>query len=174
MPFLRKPLSACKVSGAATRFPAKRYSPDLSRILQCAVAGSCGTCGTLDPQMMAGEGATVEETSNAMALDGIMFEGVSVRVRRPNDYNPAAAAALGPSVPNANLNLAAIGLSMSSLGMGVRQHAPFVCAFILSSCRCVFGRVPVDLSGGSFFSTLGFEARTLDSSRIFTILVQVP
>lgn len=24
----------------------------------------------------------VEETSNAMALDGIMFEGVSVRVRR--------------------------------------------------------------------------------------------
>lgn len=45
-----------------------------------------------------------------MALDGIMFEGVSVRVRRPNDYNPAAASALGPSVPNPNLNLAAIGL----------------------------------------------------------------
>ena len=37
----------------------------------------------------------VEETSNAMALDGIMFEGVSVRVRRPNDYNPAAAASPG-------------------------------------------------------------------------------
>ncbi|KAK9868013.1 hypothetical protein WJX84_005393 [Apatococcus fuscideae] len=54
---------------------------------------------------------TVEETSNAMALDGIMFEGVSVRVRRPNDYNPAAAAALGPSVPNPNLNLVAIGLT---------------------------------------------------------------
>ncbi|KXZ54219.1 hypothetical protein GPECTOR_5g311 [Gonium pectorale] len=54
---------------------------------------------------------TVEETSNSMALDGIMFEGVSVRVRRPNDYNPAAAASLGPSTPNPNLNLAAIGLS---------------------------------------------------------------
>ena len=52
----------------------------------------------------------VEETSNAMALDGIMFEGVSVRVRRPNDYNPAAASALGPSIPNPSLNLAAIGL----------------------------------------------------------------
>ena len=52
----------------------------------------------------------VEETSNAMALDGIMFEGVSVRVRRPNDYNPAAAAALGPAVPNPALNLSAIGL----------------------------------------------------------------
>ena len=45
-----------------------------------------------------------------MALDGIMFEGVTVRVRRPNDYNPAAAAALGPSVPNQALNLGAIGL----------------------------------------------------------------
>lgn len=54
---------------------------------------------------------TVEETSNAMALDGIMFEGVSVRVRRPNDYNPAAASSLGPSVPNPNLNLVAIGLT---------------------------------------------------------------
>ena len=55
---------------------------------------------------------TVDETSNAMALDGIMFEGVSVRVRRPNDYNAAAAASLGPSQPSANLNLAAIGLQV--------------------------------------------------------------
>jgi len=61
----------------------------------------------------------VEETSNAMALDGIMFEGVSVRVRRPNDYNPAAAAALGPSVPNPALNLAAIGLSPGGMGAQV-------------------------------------------------------
>ena len=60
----------------------------------------------------------VEETSNAMALDGIMFEGVTVRVRRPNDYNPAAAAALGPSVPNSALNLGAIGLH-SGAGAGM-------------------------------------------------------
>ena len=53
---------------------------------------------------------TVEEASNAMALDGIMFDGVTVRIRRPADYNPAAAAPLGPSAPNPNLNLAAIGL----------------------------------------------------------------
>lgn len=53
---------------------------------------------------------TVEEASNAMALDGIMFEGVTVRIRRPADYNAAAAAPLGPSAPNPNLNLAAIGL----------------------------------------------------------------
>lgn len=54
---------------------------------------------------------TVEEASNAMALDGIMFEGVSVRIRRPNDYHPATAALLGPPHPNPNLNLAAIGLT---------------------------------------------------------------
>jgi hypothetical protein len=54
-----------------------------------------------------------------MALDGIMFEGVSVRVRRPNDYNPATAAALGPGAPNPALNLAAIGLGSAKTGGGV-------------------------------------------------------
>lgn len=53
-----------------------------------------------------------------MALDGIMFEGVSVRIRRPNDYNPAAAVGLGPSTPNPSLNLAAIGLGGSTGGGG--------------------------------------------------------
>ena len=58
-----------------------------------------------------------------MALDGIMFEGVSVRVRRPNDYNPAAAAALGPAVPNPALNLSAIGLHPGGMN-AVRDSAP--------------------------------------------------
>ena len=53
-----------------------------------------------------------------MALDGIMFEGVSVRVRRPNDYNPAAAANLGSSVPAAGLNLSAIGLQPGGMQVG--------------------------------------------------------
>jgi splicing factor U2AF subunit len=53
-----------------------------------------------------------------MALDGIMFEGVAVRVRRPNDYNPAAAALLGPANPSPNLNLAAIGLGAGGGGGG--------------------------------------------------------
>ena len=61
--------------------------------------------------------AVVEETSNAMALDGIMFEGVSVRVRRPTDYNPVAAAVLGPSEPNPSLNVQAIGLQPGGSGM---------------------------------------------------------
>ena len=43
---------------------------------------------------------SVEEASNAIALDGILFEGAPVKVRRPTDYNPSLAAALGPSQPS--------------------------------------------------------------------------
>ncbi|XP_077214962.1 splicing factor U2af large subunit B-like isoform X2 [Tasmannia lanceolata] len=59
---------------------------------------------------------SVEEASNAMALDGIMFEGAPVKLRRPTDYNPSLAAALGPSQPNPNLNLGAVGLTPGSVG----------------------------------------------------------
>ncbi|KAL9262833.1 Splicing factor U2af large subunit A-like protein [Drosera capensis] len=59
---------------------------------------------------------SVEEASNAMALDGIIFEGTPVKVRRPSDYNPSLAATLGPSQPNPNLNLAAVGLTPGSIG----------------------------------------------------------
>eukprot|EP00246_Nothoceros_aenigmaticus_P000819 TRINITY_DN11054_c1_g3_i1.p1 TRINITY_DN11054_c1_g3~~TRINITY_DN11054_c1_g3_i1.p1 ORF type:complete len:423 (+),score=69.81 TRINITY_DN11054_c1_g3_i1:333-1601(+) len=59
---------------------------------------------------------TVEEASNAMALDGIIYEGVSVRVRRPSDYNPSMAATLGPSQPSPQLNLAAVGLTPGASG----------------------------------------------------------
>lgn len=57
---------------------------------------------------------SVEECSNAMALDGIVYEGVPIRIRRPNDYNPVSAAILGPANPSAALNLAALGLSAAS------------------------------------------------------------
>ncbi|CAN6210427.1 unnamed protein product [Urochloa humidicola] len=53
----------------------------------------------------------VEEASNAMALDGILFEGAPLIIRRPADYNPSVAAALGPSMPNPHMNLAAVGLT---------------------------------------------------------------
>ncbi|XP_021295775.1 splicing factor U2af large subunit B-like isoform X4 [Herrania umbratica] len=59
---------------------------------------------------------SVEEASNAMALDGIIFEGAPVKVRRPSDYNPSLAATLGPSQPNPSLNLAAVGLTPGSAG----------------------------------------------------------
>lgn len=37
-------------------------------------------------------------------------------MRRPSDYNPSLAAALGPSQPNPNLNLGAVGLTPGSAG----------------------------------------------------------
>jgi len=40
----------------------------------------------------------VKETSDAMALDGVILEGVSVHVRRPNVCSPAIAAALIPAL----------------------------------------------------------------------------
>ncbi|KAG9145285.1 hypothetical protein Leryth_008216 [Lithospermum erythrorhizon] len=59
---------------------------------------------------------SVEEASNAMALDGIILEGAPVKVRRPTDYIPTLAATLGPSQPNPELNLAAVGLAPGSTG----------------------------------------------------------
>jgi len=59
---------------------------------------------------------SVEEASNAMSLDGIIFEGAPVKVRRPSDYNPSLAATLGPSQPSQNLNLAAVGLTPGASG----------------------------------------------------------
>ncbi|XP_041993034.1 splicing factor U2af large subunit B-like [Salvia splendens] len=59
---------------------------------------------------------SVEEASNAMALDGIIFEGAPVKVRRSSNYKPSLAATQGPSQPNPNLNLAAVGLTPGSAG----------------------------------------------------------
>ena len=77
-----------------------------------------------------------------MALDGIMFEGVTVRIRRPADYNAALAAPLGPSMPNPNLNLAAIGMDKAQAtaaagggpGGGVRA------ALVQQALCCVHAR----------------------------------
>ena len=59
---------------------------------------------------------TVEETSNALGLDGVVMDAQSIRVRRPNDYNAVAAAPLGPALPSPSLNLAA--------AVGVTAPAP--------------------------------------------------
>ena len=40
-----------------------------------------------------------------------MYDGIPIRVRRPNDYNPMAAAVLGPAQPSAQLNLGLLGLA---------------------------------------------------------------
>jgi splicing factor U2AF subunit len=41
---------------------------------------------------------SVEEASNAIALDGIMFEGSPVKFSRPTDYNPSLAVALQTTI----------------------------------------------------------------------------
>lgn len=46
----------------------------------------------------------------------IMFDGMPLRVRRPNDYNPVLAAQLGSSQPAPHLNLAVLGLTPGSAG----------------------------------------------------------
>lgn len=42
------------------------------------------------------------------------FQGAPVKVRRSSDYNASLAASLGPSEPNPNLNLVAVGLTPAS------------------------------------------------------------
>ena len=89
---------------------------------------------------------TVEETSNAMALDGVMYEGVAVRIRRPADYNASAAAHLGPSDPNPNLNLAAIALDKPKAKGAAEAPGPQASAFQEDHNRLFVGGLPYYLS----------------------------
>ncbi|KAF6259756.1 hypothetical protein COO60DRAFT_972048 [Scenedesmus sp. NREL 46B-D3] len=43
---------------------------------------------------------SVEEASNAMAFDGILFNDVNLKIRRPSNYNPEEAAPAGPDCPD--------------------------------------------------------------------------
>ena len=65
---------------------------------------------------------SVEECSNALALDGVMISGEPIRIRRPNDYNPQLAQDLGPTTPNPSMNLAVIGLNPISLQRGTTSN----------------------------------------------------
>jgi len=78
----------------------------------------CGICMNHEQRFALVEFRMAEEASNAMALDGILFEGVPVKVRRPADYNLSQAAAMGPTQPSRKLNLAAVGLTAGSAGGG--------------------------------------------------------
>ena len=118
--FVHDLLRLCVANSFGNRFANSR----VSYIVICLKpsAHNASICIDMDYKSLAGcwfgrVWLAVEETSNAMALDGIMFEGVSVRVRRPTDYNPSAAAILGPSEPNPNLNVQAIGLQPGGSGM---------------------------------------------------------
>ncbi|CAD6252886.1 unnamed protein product [Miscanthus lutarioriparius] len=81
----------------------------------------CSVCMNHEQRFALVEFRLAEEASNAMALDGILFEGVPVKVRRPTDYNLSLAAGLGPSQPSRKLNLAAVGLTAGSDGGGLED-----------------------------------------------------
>jgi hypothetical protein len=51
-----------------------------------------------------------------------LMQGISVRVRRPSDYNPSMAATLGPSQPSGHLNLAAVGLTPGCMSIYYTMH----------------------------------------------------
>jgi splicing factor U2AF subunit len=92
-----------------------------------------------------------------MALDGIMFEGVSVRVRRPNDYNPAAASTLGPSIPSPSLNLAAIGLQQGGMS-----------AVLPGTLPCAWHHACAPASGTNMYATLPQQTALVDAAeRVF-------
>ncbi|GMH17849.1 hypothetical protein Nepgr_019690 [Nepenthes gracilis] len=57
-----------------------------------------------------------QPTSWLQFMGILLVQGTPVKVRRPSNYNPSLAAALGPSQPNPNPNLAAVGLAPGSAG----------------------------------------------------------
>ena len=72
-----------------------------------------------------------------------MFEGVTVRIRRPADYNAAAAAPLGPSMPNPNLNLAAIGLDRTPAAAALAAPPAQLAANLLAEMAAPPGSEPM-------------------------------
>lgn len=53
---------------------------------------------------------SVEEASNCMALDGVRFKDTFLKIRRPNNYDPAVAIMLGPIEPSPALDLSGLDI----------------------------------------------------------------
>jgi splicing factor U2AF subunit len=53
---------------------------------------------------------SVEEASNCMALDGVRFKDTFLKIRRPNNYDPAVAIMLGPIEPSPALDLSRLDI----------------------------------------------------------------
>lgn len=67
---------------------------------------------------------SVEEASNAMALDGVLFRENYVKIRRPNNYDVNMAIMLGPTEPSPALDLA--GLEIVRTVVADSPHKLFV------------------------------------------------
>lgn len=81
---------------------------------------------------------TTEDTTNAMALDGITFKGQTLKIRRPHDYQQAGgtgpAGSRGPGAPgqrsdrsaSGGLNLATSSLLNATQSSSSSSHQPLV------------------------------------------------
>lgn len=67
---------------------------------------------------------TVAEASNALALDGVEWEGQAVRFRRPRDYDEALESRWGPTQPDPNMTLEAVGLTAARAAAGASGGTP--------------------------------------------------
>lgn len=68
---------------------------------------------------------SVDETTQAMAFDGIIFQGQSLKIRRPHDYQPLPGMSENPSVyvpgewglvPLSSTQLELLSSSMAAMG----------------------------------------------------------
>lgn len=67
---------------------------------------------------------SVEEASNAMALDGVLFRDNYIKIRRPNNYDANLAIMLGPTEPSPVLDLS--GLEIVRTVVADSPHKLFV------------------------------------------------
>lgn len=61
----------------------------------------------------------MDETTQAMAFDGIIFQGQSLKIRRPHDYQPLPGMSENPSVYVPGTDLLANYYLYLYLGLGI-------------------------------------------------------
>ncbi|KAL4853943.1 Splicing factor U2af large subunit A [Chlorella vulgaris] len=69
---------------------------------------------------------SVEEASNAMALDGVKFRDAYLKVRRPNNYDITLALMLGPTDPNPAMQVQLGGLEVVRTVVQDSPHKLFI------------------------------------------------
>ncbi|KAF9612694.1 hypothetical protein IFM89_003169 [Coptis chinensis] len=108
------------------------------------------------------EVSSVELASNAMALDGVVFEGSPLRIRRPNDYNPWLAAALGPTQPSCFLKLEVVPRQALHRPCKLESSIKYECDILPSRVLCLLKAVLLDIwdDQDSFSQYLRSEAET--------------
>lgn len=53
----------------------------------------------------------MEEATNCLSLDGVIFKDITLKIRRPSNYDLATAIMLGPVQPDPTLDLSRVAIS---------------------------------------------------------------